>query len=316
MLVLDLSRLPAPLALETLDYEAVLAALVSDFTSRWPEFTAALESEPVIKLLEIAAWRETLLRARVNDAYKNGTLAFAVGADLDHIGAFHGVARKTDDQDTDYRARIQQAYWRLAASGPASAFVAHALEASPDCHDARAWSDGLGRAACAVLAKSSQQESALDDAALEIARALTNYAFPSAPAPASGYVYAQSAMLDAPMQAVRLRLLSDDVLPLGMELSVRPAEIVPYAITARLILLPGPDANTVRNEAAARLDEYLARIARLGYDAPRAGLHAALFAPGVMNVALDAPASDVVCTPGQIAVPTSISITIEEVRDV
>ena len=316
MSMIDLTRLPAPQALEPLGFEALLTELTLDFARRWPAFAAFLESEPVIKLLELAAWRELLLRARINDAYKNGTLAYAVGADLDHIGALHGCARKPDEGDHAYRLRIQQAYWRLAAAGPAAAFEAHAMEAHPAVVDAQAWSDGAGRASVAVLAYNARDRAALSLDAQAEADALTRYAFAGAPILDTGKVCIQSAMLDAPMRSVRERLLSEDVLPLGLELAVRPAQLKTYRIEAALILQPGPDADVILTEARTELDAALRRLARLGFDAPRAALIDALFVPGVTNVLLAAPENDVVCTEGWLAVPLSINLSVSEVRDV
>jgi hypothetical protein len=60
------SLLPVPDVVETLDYEVILAAMKADLAARAPELAAvlALESEPVVKLLEVCAYRELLLRAR------------------------------------------------------------------------------------------------------------------------------------------------------------------------------------------------------------------------------------------------------------
>ena len=90
---IDLSRLPAPTVVEAIDYETVLAALKADLVARWPDYTADLESDPAIKLLEVAAYREVLLRQRVNDAARAVLVATAIGSDLDHLGALLNVAR-------------------------------------------------------------------------------------------------------------------------------------------------------------------------------------------------------------------------------
>src|SRR5690606_17245852 len=63
----DLSRLPPPDVVQALDYETILAELQVDLAARLPDFDAFLESDPAIKLLEIVAYRELLLRQRVND---------------------------------------------------------------------------------------------------------------------------------------------------------------------------------------------------------------------------------------------------------
>ena len=52
---IDLSRLPPPDVVEALDFEAILARLRADFLARYPDFTAFVESDPEIKLLETRA---------------------------------------------------------------------------------------------------------------------------------------------------------------------------------------------------------------------------------------------------------------------
>lgn len=105
----DLSSLPAPQVVEPLDFETVLAALKADFEARHPDYTATLESDPAMKLLEVAAYREVIVRQRVNDAAKAVMLAFATGSDLDHLGALVPVARNAGETDASYRGRIQLA---------------------------------------------------------------------------------------------------------------------------------------------------------------------------------------------------------------
>ena len=91
---IDLSQLPAPDVVETLDFENILAAMLEDLQGRDPVFNALVESDPVYKVLEVAAYRETLIRQRVNDAARAVMLAYAAGPDLDHIGARFNVKRK------------------------------------------------------------------------------------------------------------------------------------------------------------------------------------------------------------------------------
>ena len=61
---IDLSRLPAPTVVEQLSYAAIFDALVTYLQSPdvLPEFDATVESDPAVKLLEVFAWRELLLR--------------------------------------------------------------------------------------------------------------------------------------------------------------------------------------------------------------------------------------------------------------
>src|SRR4051812_7915937 len=84
--VIDLSKLPAPEFVETLDYEAILSAMLDDFRARYPNYTNVLKSDPAYKVLEVAAYRELLLRHRINQEGRALLVAFAMGSDLDHIG--------------------------------------------------------------------------------------------------------------------------------------------------------------------------------------------------------------------------------------
>lgn len=54
----DLSALPAPLVLEELDFEDIFQADLATFRSHMGDsWDAALESDPVIKLLEVGAYQ-------------------------------------------------------------------------------------------------------------------------------------------------------------------------------------------------------------------------------------------------------------------
>jgi hypothetical protein len=77
MAVIDLSQLPAPDVVETLDFETILAERKATLISLYPEDeqeavarTLTLESEPLVKYLEENAYREVILRQRINEAAK------------------------------------------------------------------------------------------------------------------------------------------------------------------------------------------------------------------------------------------------------
>ena len=97
--MIDLTTLPAPRVVELLSYEAILAAAKADFAERMRphlpniDDILALESDPVVKLIEAHAYRELLIRARINDAARAHLLAFAAGSDLDQLAALFGVVR-------------------------------------------------------------------------------------------------------------------------------------------------------------------------------------------------------------------------------
>lgn len=163
---INLAKLPAPDVVETISFEAVLAGMIADLQARDPAFTALLESDPAIKILEVAAYREILLRQRVNEAAQAVMLAHAVGSDLDHLAALFGVERllvspgdpearppvppvyETDDR---LRARTQLALEGFSTAGPEGAYIFHALAASPLAKDIAVTSPLPGEVVVTVL---------------------------------------------------------------------------------------------------------------------------------------------------------------------
>ena len=105
--MIDLDKLAQPDVVEELNIETIYQQLVNDFKILYPNYSAVLESDPVVKLLELYAYRESLIRARINNAAKSQLLAFATGADLDHLAAFYGVKRQDDELDKRLRMRTQ-----------------------------------------------------------------------------------------------------------------------------------------------------------------------------------------------------------------
>lgn len=152
---IDLSKLPAPDVVKHVDYEAILTSLQDDFASRWPDYSRE-PHDPVTKALEVAAYRELILRARINDAARANLLAFANGADLDHLGAFYGVARLEGEADEDLRRRIQL---RITGWGTGNTdyYRYHALSADPRVVDAWVDTPEPGRVRVAVMPQDGDQ---------------------------------------------------------------------------------------------------------------------------------------------------------------
>ncbi|MDR1947302.1 MAG: hypothetical protein LBQ51_09090 [Desulfovibrio sp.] len=117
--ICELATLPTPGVIETLSFDAVFADMARDFQQRYPEFTALLESDPTIKLLEVASYRELRLRNRINEAARGQMPAFAAMTDLDHLGAFYGVERLEGEGDSALRRRIRQRIMGFSNAGGA-----------------------------------------------------------------------------------------------------------------------------------------------------------------------------------------------------
>lgn len=135
------------MAVELLEFENIVTAIKADVLARYPEAANVLnlESEPLVKLLEAFAYRELLFRARVNDAARAHLLAFATGADLDHLGAMFGVVRMDGEDDTRLRQRVQLRVAALAAQGTREHYEFHALTASAQVRAARASQSAPGK---------------------------------------------------------------------------------------------------------------------------------------------------------------------------
>lgn len=282
----DLSRLPAPDVIEQLSFETIRAAALAQFQVYFPAFDATLESDPVVKLIELFAYRELLLRQRVNEAARAVMPAYAAGADLDALAALFGIERyildpgnpaegtlPTYESDEDFRRRMVLAPEGYSVAGPVGAYIFHALSADADVLDASATSPSPGQVVVTVLSRSGN----------------------GTPSPAV------LAAVDARLNVQAIRPLTDMV-------TVQPASIVDFAITAELTFYDGPDRSVVMAAAEAALDAYLASAIRLGRDVTRAAIIAALYREGVQNVELSAPAADLVLASNQAGHCTAVTL--------
>ncbi|MDD5478392.1 baseplate J/gp47 family protein [Rhodoferax sp.] len=253
----DLASLPTPAVIETLSFETIFSELQTEFQSRYPDYSALLASDPAVKLLEVAAYREVLLRNRINAAAKASLLAFATGSDLDHLAAFYGVTRLTDETDEALRLRIRQRIIGFANAGGAAHYRYWALSASPAVADVEVGSPEPGRVSISVLAKGEEQT-----------------------------------VSNAVLNAVRAVVLRDDIRVLTDTVEVVPAELIPVTVTARIWLYP--DTPMAAFEAIeARFKEALAAQSGLGWDLTPSWVIGELQRAGVHKVELLAPSTDI-----------------------
>jgi phage-related baseplate assembly protein len=292
---IDLTRLPEPNVVEVIDYETIYAQRKASMVSLWPAdqqaaiaATLALESEPLARLLQENAFREVLLRQRVNDAARAVMLAYAMDSDLDQLAARYNLARLTiipaDDsttpptlavmeKDPELRERIQLAYDGLSVAGPRNSYIKHARDADGRVADASAISPAPCEAVITVL---------------------SNIGDGTAPADLVANVAAA--------------LSGEDVRPVADLVTVQSATIIPYAIRATLFLDQGPEAETILQAANDRAVAYKSIQRRIGRDVNRSAITAALHAEGVNKVVLDMPAADIVLDDTQASYCTGITI--------
>ncbi len=294
--VINLSELAVP--------DAIVVPDASEIFSRWlarlreldSEFDALVESDPAYKQGEVTAYQLTLAFQRVNDAVRAVFLASAKNDDLDQLGAAFNVKRLVIElgdpnavppvdpvleDDNAFRERIQLSWAQLNTAGARNAYRFHAKSADTDVLDA----DACGP-------ETHNRPGEVDVYVLS----------------RTGDGTAGETLLDA----VRSNLSADEVRPLTDFVTVKSAEIVRYAVTAKLEIPDGPDAQTVLKNATDVLRAYTILSHRIKAVVPLSAIYAALQQSGVVRVKLISPVADLEAEAGKAPWCTAINVTREE----
>ncbi|GJA54738.1 baseplate assembly protein [Aeromonas caviae] len=295
MSTITLSQLPQPDVIELLDFETILAERKAYFVSLHPadqqpsvEATLALDSEPITKLLQENAYRELILRQRINDAAVANMLAWAKGSDLDNLVANWKVQRLTiqpgDDTATPPVPEIKEddealilralmAWDGLSVAGPTGAYEYFALSADGKVADAKGSSPAPAEALVTIL---STEGNGSADAAL--------------------------------IAKVTQALSQEDRRPVADRLTVQSAGIINYTITAKLhIDSQGAEVDVILQAAREQLAAFINPRRRIGVEVPRSAIDAALHVQGVRKVDLIGWA-DIAPSPTQAAYCTGFTV--------
>ncbi|WP_430735171.1 baseplate assembly protein [Halodesulfovibrio aestuarii] len=286
---IDLTSLAAPKIIEELSVEQILQEQLAYHAELDPEFTAPLPSDPSYKIFEANAYREFLLRQRINEAAKAVLVAYAEDEDLDHLAASVPLTRKlvdagdetayppippTYESNDDFRKRVVFAPEGFSTAGADGAYIFHALSA--------------------VGVKD---------------------AYPDSPAPVEVHLYILSKEGNGvPDQALLdevTAIFNDDVRPFTDQLQIKSAAVTEYQIDATLHFMPGPSAETVLVEARKNLEAYVAKCHALGMCVARSGIDAALHIAGVHRVEIAQPAADIMNAKHEAAFCTGITLNSE-----
>ena len=292
---LDLSKLAAPDVVEVLDFEQIRDDMLGDLVARWPEFSAQVASEPVVKLLEVAAYRELLLRQRVNEAARSVMLAFATGHDLEHLAALFGVERQlitaedtstippqpaVYESDDGLRRRTMLALEGFSTAGPVGAYIYHGFSASPQVKDVSVVSPSPGEVLVTVL---THTEPGVADVSL--------------------------------LDTVEAYLSADNRRPLTDHVQVQAVNLLEYQIDAELHVEQGPDPTVLQTQASIEVSTYINHQNRLGGIVSLSGIYAALHQPGVQHVTLITPTADVVTELHQAPYCTAMNVIVTDDDD-
>lgn len=292
---IDLSQLPAPVIVETLDFETTLtarkAALVALFPADQQDAinrTLSLYSEPLLKLLEESTYRENVLRTRINEAAQANMLALSTGSDLDQLVANFNIERlviqaadntayppveAVMESDDALRLRAQQAFEGLSVAGPTAAYEFFALSADSRVLDVSATSPSPACVTVSVM-------SSIDDGT----------------APADLLAIVDAALTD------------EDTRPVADRVTVQTAAITSYSIDAVLILEDGPESEIILATAKAQLENYAVAQHRLGRGIYRNKIIGVMNATGVSNIILNSPAADIELDKTQASYCTGITV--------
>ncbi|WDD98377.1 baseplate J/gp47 family protein [Thalassomonas actiniarum] len=301
--LLDLSKVPVPDVISSPDFETTYQELKDILIGLKEEYrdVLALESDPLAKALQVFAYREILLEAKINDATRANMLATATANDLDAIGARYNVERlviqeanviavppvaQVLEQDNSYRRRIQMAFDGLNTAGSDDAYVFHALSASGEVLDVDASSPSPCHMVVTVLGRNGNgipDNNVLVD------------------------VRRYFGLSDDGSQVLET---ASKVRPLGDKVSVVAAQVVEYPVEAVLTILPGPSGEVIQQAAEDAVWAYVRDRHKLGYDVTQSGLYAALHQAGVHSVELITPTADLKMNNVQAAYCSGVQVTI------
>jgi phage-related baseplate assembly protein len=265
----NLSALPTPEVIQTLDFEAILARKKVEFVGRMPAYgidydVMDLETDPGAVLLEEASYSEVLLRARGNDIARQRYIYFASGSALDHLGAFYDCVRLLGESDTRFKARIILAIMGRSTGGTAPRYRGVALGVSTRVADAKVYTEGF-------------------DPTVKIA------------------VFAadNNGVADAPLLAsVLAAVTADDVRMVNDTIEVRSAVVAVQNIVADVTLLPDTPTELLVSIAASLPGQWIAESG-LGRNLMLDWIKAKLVVAGVHAASITTPSANVVVPPYQ-----------------
>lgn len=265
-MTIDLSSLPAPLVKQALNFERELQNNKTKFKAVYPEWDADVESDSVVKLLEVNAYNSVNERQRVNDAAISVMLPWAKGSDVDNLAANFNLVRniiqKSDntvsppleeikESDDNLKERILLAWSTLTNAGTPSSYQAHARAAHAKVKDARGVRLNGGQTCTYVLSYEGNGVPTQD-------------------------------ILDA----VKSKLSQENVRQLCSINDVAAATIEEYSIVAQLDISDTSVEDAVLAQAKLNAQKYVDKVHVLESTVSKSAIDAAIHLEGVVDVDL------------------------------
>jgi phage-related baseplate assembly protein len=294
---INIADLPLPDAIEELDAEAIIAARMARFqadaeAAGFPYDVGALETDPIKIDQEAHAFRELLMRSRVNSAVRAVLPAYAQKADLDAIAARANVGRQlitpadpvnniaaVYEDDTKLLVRYLTSF-AVPSAGSEDGYIYRAVTAVPALRDVAvlgpAYHGHAGRVYVRLLWEGGADVP--DDAV--------------------------QAVIAAVRDTKGGRPLTDDVV-------VSSAPITPYSLALSIQVPPGPAPDMIEAAALAAVRKAADARYAIGAQVWLNYLAGAAYVANVQKVTLASPAADVVPDAGGAAYCTDISVSVE-----
>ncbi len=339
---IDLSQLEKPEVIEPLNVETIFKEALNGFQAHLNNnqiFNALLASDPAIKLMEYWAYREFLLRARINDVFAQTLLAYARGEALDHKAAAWNTSRgvisynekgepEKWQSDDDLRKIVQMAPEGISTAGSRMSYVFHGLNlgrltkalevTKPDentitiTHHLNPQDDSYLQAirdVNAVCPKIEEVEGAerLTDCGCG---AYINSDYAAGHVHVAALSYANDGRLtDESLEALERHLSKEFIRPLTDKVTVMQGKNKEYQIKATVELMAGVDPQMVKQEAEKSLAAFVIERYKLGEVASIAGIYDAIHTKNVRSVKLIEPTQDVTCAWNEAPLCTAIELT-------
>lgn len=185
-MTIDFNDLPAPVIIEEPSHAAILTRQNAIFREKWEAVRAAypgedlpsydtyeLEHDPHAIANQAESYRESLLRAGINEAGLARFLAFAKGSNVDHLAAFYDTYRMPDEQDDRLKVRVILAIQGRSTGGPEERYQAIAMAADIRVQSAKIYR--IGRSPVIYVAVYSTEANGAASAELldKVRKALT-----------------------------------------------------------------------------------------------------------------------------------------------
>ncbi|MFK0384989.1 baseplate J/gp47 family protein [Agrobacterium sp. NPDC090273] len=304
---IDVSRLPAPDAIEALDFETLYSAFKERFLTFWNEQRVInpalpvydvqnLETDPAGIVGEAWSYLRLMDRQRVNDTFRSLLAAYAKGSNLDAVVAGRNIVRAVVAPATPSAAAIMESddallrryllSFDMAAAGSSGRYLFDAWTAWPQSTDKT-----LGLWDARVNGRAVHGRAGDTDIVVigPAGRLPTN----------------------EELALVRAAVTHPDRAPEAVAISVMSAARTEYAVSLVLeVPTIGPSPDIIRQEAEKRVTEVATSRILIGGEIPQALLSGAAFGEGVIRVRDLAP---VIIQPDPYKVPvmTSLTITVE-----